>query len=345
MPALPVPLALPVHPHQLEVQEFDSYDLIVDLRSPTEYAQAHLPGAVLVAWTEGEGASLSRELGSALADLPRGAAVLVYCEHGGANSARAAALLEHMGYCADVIPGGWTSVRRWVLASIEILSRVLSVRWLRSAPGGAAKAVLDYLAAEGHQVLPVAALLGQHRLPGLSLKGDVMPSQAAFETALVDTLRRLDPSRPVWVDEVLLPGGDAPTLPASLQAALRHGRALRIELAMAQRLAALRTRLDPSVLDAAKVLESLRHVLPEGARPKAVAWGERLATGTSSHETAAVMVDYMDHLYRELAPPESVRECCLALASLSDEAVRAGLAMLPPPWQNDLNVDPDQINP
>ena len=136
-----------------------------------------------------------------------------------------------------------------------------------------------------------------------------------------------------------------PTLPASLQAALRHGRALRIELATAQRLAALRTRLDPSVLDAARVLESLRHVLPEGARPKAVAWGERLATGTSSHETAAVMVDYMDHLYRELAPPESVRECCLALASLSDEAVRAGLAMLPPPWQNDLNVDPDQINP
>ena len=35
-----------VHPHQLEVQDFASYALIIDARSPHEYAEDHIPGAV-----------------------------------------------------------------------------------------------------------------------------------------------------------------------------------------------------------------------------------------------------------------------------------------------------------
>ena len=35
-----------VHPHQLAVQEFASYALVIDARSPHEFAQDHIPGAV-----------------------------------------------------------------------------------------------------------------------------------------------------------------------------------------------------------------------------------------------------------------------------------------------------------
>ena len=35
-----------VHPHQLEVQDWASYALVIDARSPHEYAQDHIPGAV-----------------------------------------------------------------------------------------------------------------------------------------------------------------------------------------------------------------------------------------------------------------------------------------------------------
>ena len=63
-------------------------------------------------------------------------------------------------------------------------------------------------------------------------------SQQAFETMLVDGLRRMDPGRAVWVDEVLLLG-DAVGLPASLHDALSHAPALRLDVSLSARVAAL----------------------------------------------------------------------------------------------------------
>jgi tRNA 2-selenouridine synthase len=40
------PGAEPVHPSQLAVRDFSSYALIIDARSPREFAEDHLPGAV-----------------------------------------------------------------------------------------------------------------------------------------------------------------------------------------------------------------------------------------------------------------------------------------------------------
>lgn len=37
-----------VHPHQIEVQEFDSYGLVIDARSTEAYQEDHIPGAVSV---------------------------------------------------------------------------------------------------------------------------------------------------------------------------------------------------------------------------------------------------------------------------------------------------------
>ncbi|MCP6258982.1 rhodanese-like domain-containing protein, partial [Klebsiella pneumoniae] len=37
-----------VHPHQMEVQEFASYALVIDARSAEAYREDHLPGAVNV---------------------------------------------------------------------------------------------------------------------------------------------------------------------------------------------------------------------------------------------------------------------------------------------------------
>ena len=35
-----------VHPHQLEVQEFSTYSLVIDAQSPHEFDEDHIPGAV-----------------------------------------------------------------------------------------------------------------------------------------------------------------------------------------------------------------------------------------------------------------------------------------------------------
>ena len=62
--------------------------LLLDVRSPLEYARRHLPGAVLLPLPE---------LPARAAEVPRGVPVVVYCQSG-VRSAQAVALLQGLGY-------------------------------------------------------------------------------------------------------------------------------------------------------------------------------------------------------------------------------------------------------
>lgn len=66
--------------------------LVLDVRSPEEFASGHVPGAVNIPHAE---------LGERLAELPgdRHGEVVVYCERGG-RAARAEDLLHEAGYTA-----------------------------------------------------------------------------------------------------------------------------------------------------------------------------------------------------------------------------------------------------
>lgn len=166
MPLSLFSLRLPVHPHQLEVQEFDSYELIVDLREDERYADDHLPGAVSVPWSapvvptgaenvesapssapptptvDTVSVALPAALESHLAPLALGAPVLVYCDRGGVDSARVVAALKHRDHKADLLPGGWPSYRRWVAVHVPArVSRPCRRRtWISDALGPSAGA-------------------------------------------------------------------------------------------------------------------------------------------------------------------------------------------------------------
>lgn len=372
MPLSLFPLRLPVHPHQLEVQEFDSYALIVDLREAERYADDHLPGAVSVPWSapavaaeEGGDtppasaavspslvvatSALPAELEGHLAVLAPGASVLVYCDRGGLDSALVVAALEQRGRTAELLPGGWPSYRRWVTASIEVLARVMSFRWVRCPPAGGVSPVLAALESRGHQVLPLVALLSQRTLPGLSLQCDETPSQATFETRLVDALRRLDPCRPVWVCEPLWLDGRV-GLPLPLHDALRQSQTLRIEASLADRVGALRSHLMAQYAETDEPVESLiRSAQMTLSADQALRLDAARALATQGHHDEALarlLADGIDPLYRAFAAPYVPdRETSLAMASLSEESAWSGLLALPDPWLASLQADVDQISP
>ena len=182
-------------------------------------------------------------------------------------------------------------------------------------------------------------------LSELSLPGDSTLSQGAFETMLVDALRRMDPARAVWIDETLLLG-DALALPAPLRDALRHAPALRLDVSLAVRVAALGSHLEAQAVDVVSLIQFLLNVIPAATLPSLDASRLLAAQGRAAEALSAVVADCTDHLYEELAPPEAGdKECSLALATLSEEAVLAGLATLPVPWRDVLDADPDQISP
>lgn len=223
-----------VHPHQIEVQEFSSYDLVIDARSPEAYLEDRIPGAVNIPVSDADrhaasGSDLGavRDVGPAMPytlacharRLRPGAEVLIYCNRGGLDSMHWAAPLRTAGFVVDVLAGGWASYRRWVALGLEFLPRSFTFRLLLAAPVSGLSRVIRALEGQGDQILDLTALAGQRLVPGLALPGDSEPSQHAFETQLLNRLRRLDPRRPVWA-RVGLCGMGHLQLPPALRDAL-----------------------------------------------------------------------------------------------------------------------------
>lgn len=330
MPASPHTHALPVHPHQLEVQEFDSYDLIADLRAAEAFDRDHIPRAVSAPWARGakaiaEGATLAATepalaipyaLEAHLASLAPGSSILLNCDQGGAVSAGVGRLLAPRGFAVDVLPGGWDSYRRWVAAGIEILARTLDWRWVRSGPGGASQAVVAALAARGEQVFEVGALFDSALVPGL-LTDPARTVAPSLESRIVDGLRRIDPAARVWVDEVIFASG-AQVLPMPLHEALRHADAWRIEASQDCRAELLQRWVSKSGATVASLVDSLARSLPGTPCSTIDRVRDVLSKRKAREAIVNLLRDVLDPLHASLAVPSAEgRERPVVLPSAS----------------------------
>lgn len=83
---------------------------VVDVREPSEWAEAHIPGAVLIPLGE---------LESRMDEVPQGQTVLVYCSSG-SRSVAARGILRAAGYPNVIsLSGGITA---WIAAGHETVS-------------------------------------------------------------------------------------------------------------------------------------------------------------------------------------------------------------------------------
>src|SRR4051812_35529737 len=113
-----------------------AFDLVVDVRSPGEYALDHVPGAVnLPVLFDAERAevgtiyvqesrfkarrvgaayvarNVAHHLQTALADKPGGFRPLLYCWRGGMRSNAMAVILSQVGWRTSVLAGGYRTYR------------------------------------------------------------------------------------------------------------------------------------------------------------------------------------------------------------------------------------------
>lgn len=323
MSASSLPHALPVHPHQLEVQEFDSYALIVDLRPADAYAIDHIPRAVSVPRPSGADSTSPPRTGAdigqpapvameappgllyaieaRLSSLRAGDAVLLYCDQGGAISSVIAPLLAARGFTADVLAGGWTSYRRWVCAGIEVLARSLDWRWVRSLAGGVSQALVSALAARGEQVLEVGAQFDEVVAPGL-ISGTASGRGPALDSRLVDALRRLDPGMRVWADEVLALSGDQ-VLPTPLHEVLRNAAQWRIDASIDCRADMLQAWLKEYGKTVVSLIDSIAPALA-GGFASSLREVHDLVGGADEHEClAALLREVLDPIHEVAAVP------------------------------------------
>ena len=216
------PIALPVSEVVARLGEFNS---VLDARSPSEFAEDHLPGAIsapvlddaqraLVGTVNAErGAFEAKRLGAAIVSRNIGDLIdrlcasrerdwrpLVYCWRGGNRSGALATVLARIGWRTTVIEGGYKAYRRLVVDELALRPGELRFVVVGGRTGSAKSRLLERLATHGEQVLDLEAL-ARHRGSVLGgLPNDPQPSQKRFETLIWERLRTADPARPGFVE-------------------------------------------------------------------------------------------------------------------------------------------------
>jgi tRNA 2-selenouridine synthase len=201
------------------------FDVIVDARSPSEFAEDHVPGAVnLPVLTDAErrevgtiyvqesrfrarrvgGAYVARNvagyLQTAMAEWPASFQPLVYCWRGGMRSNSMAVILALVGWRTSVLAGGYRTYRRRVVERLYDGEPLRKVVLLDGHTGSGKTEVLQRLGEHGVQTLDLEGL-AEHRGSLLgAMPGRPQPSQKLFESRLLAAIERLDPERPVVIE-------------------------------------------------------------------------------------------------------------------------------------------------
>ena len=341
-------------PADLRVQDWSAYDLIIDARSPREYAEDHVPGALnlpvvgddefaqvgTLHRTDTHGAyligvamslrNMAQAIDTRITALPKDARVMVYCFRGGKRSELWSTALRIIGFKVDVVQGGWKNYRRWVRESLESLPARFDWRVLCGRTGAGKTRLLSALQARGHQVLDLEAL-ANHRGSVLGdLPGTPQPTQKWFDSLVLDALRRLDPEQPVWVESESKKIGRL-QVPQALLDAMHAAPTVTLSTAMPARVTLWKEDYPHLAADPAAMVALLAPMKPLIGGEELARWVALAAARDVDTLFERVMTHYYDPLYdRSLARdfPADDRGLGIPLESLDADALKAAVCEL-----------------
>ncbi len=311
---------MPKEFHSLAELLDHGFDTVIDVRSPAEYAEDHLPGAINLPVLDNEerarvgtiytqespfkarkiGAALvfrnaARHIETVLQDKPGGWRPLVYCWRGGQRSGSFAWMLGQIGWRAESIKGGYQTYRRLIYQALYE-GRVPHRLVLLDGYTGTAKTdLLHHLAGRGVQVLDLEGLAA-HRGSLLGEMAEPQPSQKAFESALAGALNHLDPARPVVVEAESSKIGER-IVPPALWAAMKSAPRIEVEAPLEARTDYLVAAYDDILSDAERLRARLDALRTHRGHATVDGWFEMIDAGDKPGLTRALMVEHYDPAY------------------------------------------------
>ena len=253
MRAFPLPLAT-----------LNAFDAIIDVRSPSEFADDHIPGAVnypvlndaersevgtvykQVSAFEAKkigAAMVARNIGThidaAFRGKPKNWKPLIYCWRGGSRSGAMAHILRSVGWNALQLEGGYKRWRGQVIADLETLPTLFRFHVICGRTGSGKSRLLEALADCGAQVLDLEKLAAHKG----SVLGDIpdqrQPAQKLFESRIWHDLAGFDSARPVYIEAESKKVGNL-RVPQSLIERMWQGQCFEVVTAPALRTQLLR---------------------------------------------------------------------------------------------------------
>jgi tRNA 2-selenouridine synthase len=326
------------------------FDTVIDVRSPAEFAEDHLPGAINLPVLDNEERAevgtiyvqqspfLARKIGAAkvfrnaarhiedvLQDKEGGWRPLVYCWRGGQRSGSFTWMLQQVGWRADVIQGGYQTYRRMVYRYLYDDALPFRLIALDGYTGTAKTELLHRVAALGGQVLDLEGL-AHHRGSLLGEMPVPQPSQKAFESELAGQLCRLDPSRPVLVEAESNKIG-ARIIPPALWSLMKAAPRVQVTADAEARCAYLQRAYDDILSDADRLRQKLDPLRAHRSHAVVDGWFERIAAGDKAGLTRALIQQHYDPSYeksRRAIGAEVLAE--LSAGDLSDASLDAAAA-------------------
>ncbi|MBP6138879.1 MAG: tRNA 2-selenouridine(34) synthase MnmH [Brachymonas sp.] len=245
-----------IPPHAIGLAQ---YDAIIDTRTPAEFAQDHIPGAInCPVFSNDERARVgtlykqvspfeARKLGATLVarnvadhiaqhfhSHPKHWRPLVYCWRGGQRSGAMQIILRQIGWQADKLAGGYKAFRHHVIEQTAHIAPQLRWHILCAATGSGKTRILQAIAAQGGQVLDLEQLAAHKGSVLGAVPHTPQPSQKAFETAIWQQLQRFNPALPVFAEAESRKIGNL-QIPEPLLLPLRSGHCIDIEASTAAR--------------------------------------------------------------------------------------------------------------
>ncbi len=303
------------------VAELDAYDEVIDARSPSEYAEDHVPGAInLPVLDDAERARVgtvykqespftAKKLGAALvarniarhlethfADRPRDYRPLVYCWRGGNRSGAMVHVLRAIGWDAAQLDGGYKAYRRAVVAELMSLPERLRFVVICGRTGVGKSRLLRDLARLGAQVLDLEGLAA-HMGSVLGAYPDrSQPPQKLFESRIWQALRRFDPSRPVFVESESKKIGRLHTPEALLQR-MRASECLTLEADLPVRIALLKAEYQHFLADGSALARQLDKLTRLQGHTRIAHWKQLARAGAWDELVGELLLYHYDPAY------------------------------------------------
>jgi len=322
------------------------FDDMIDVRSPAEFAEDHVPGAInLPALSNDERAVVgtiyvqenrfrARRIGAAmvarnvagyldgpLAEKSAAWQPLVYCWRGGQRSGSVAIILKQIGWRVDTLEGGYKSYRAAVhsyLYEAELPHRLIL---LDGHTGTAKTAILEELGSLGVQVLDLEGL-ARHRGSLFGGMPGGQPAQKWFESLVAAGFARLDPAKPVVVEAESSKVGDR-TLPPSVWSAMRAAPRISVEAPLEARARYTLETYGDIAADPERIEATLNALRPYHSAERIEIWLGYARAGALRELVAELMAAHYDPRYaRSAARLEASRLGQISLSGLDETSRR-----------------------